>query len=279
MIHLVFGRSKYAAPESWAECTPAQRWELTVYHRIPPADRSETIEMMVARIWLGVSPRAWSTWALARYQWGQLRQQFRWIFDTEPTGQPAPSFTHNGSTYYLPDDNFTNTTALEVALANMAYLDFAHPDQPDPTALDTLIATLCRPERPDLATFRESLAWNGDRREPFNEARSELRATALADLPLPLKVSLLDYFERMNTHFLQQFSEMFGGDAQPRYGDGRGWIMMLKNAAKTGTFGPFDQVCQQPAHLFWATCLDDILDDRDRADAETQATNQHTHEN
>ena len=54
--------------------------------------------------------------------------------------------------------------------------------------------------------------------------------------------------------------------------------MMLKNVAKTGTFGPFEQVCKQPAHLFWAACLDDVLDDRDRAEAETEAANNYRNE-
>ena len=61
--------------------------------------------------------------------------------------------------------------------------------------------------------------------------------------------------------FLRNYDRIFGGSAteEPRYPDGRGWIMLLKNVAKESHFGDFDRVCRQPAHLVWAAMLDDVL--------------------
>lgn len=275
MIEFVYGHSKYKAASRWEELSDRQRLALIPFSRLAEKDRTLDVQKTACRLWLGVSGKQWVLWRLATWQWHQLKKQFGWIFTTRPTGKPADHFEHNGVRYILPEDHFATATALEVALCNMAFLAFADPAQPDPKALDQLIAILCRPERPDLAEFRQSADWNGDRREVWNETRMQERATALAGLALPVKVSVLDYFERMNNNFLDAYSELFGGHAEPRYGDGRGWIMMLKNVAKENTFGNFDAVCAQPVNLVWAALLDDVITQREEAEAQKKHDTNH----
>ena len=157
----------------------------------------------------------------------------------------------------------------------MAYLEFATPlvegeANEKELALAQLIATLCRPRRPDWRKFQRSADWSGDVREPFNQARMQERATQLVDLPLNTKLVILDYFERTNNAFLADYGELFGGSKEPRYQDGRGWVMLLKNVARQQTFGDYEKVCTMPAHLLFATLLDDLLDQQQ---AEAQQTN------
>lgn len=273
MKTIEFDRKVYQAAEHWGELTPDQYGQLIMCPRLEADGSFETLDNQAAacRAWLGMSPKVWEDLILSPWQWGQLRQQFAWLFETHPEGKPPmDSFFHAGVNYHLPADNFGDSTAIEIAFANMAYVDFANPEEPNPDALDKLIATLCRPRREDWRKFQKSKEWNGDVREEFSEQRMSEQAKAFSNLDMTVKLIMLDYFERMNHDFLQQYGEMFGRDRQPRYGDGRGWIMLLKNVAKEGHFGDFYKVCSTPAHLLFATLLDDVLDAQDKAEADKE---------
>ncbi|GAB3803484.1 hypothetical protein GCM10028819_33480 [Spirosoma humi] len=269
-----FGRQTYQVAEEWKELTPEQFKQLIMCPRLQADGSYETLdnEAAACRVWLGMSQAKWAKLVLSHWQWGQLRQQFSWLFSTRPVGKPPIDvFAHKGVNYHLPAPDFGDTSAIEVAFSNMAFTDFAHPDEPAPEALDRLIATLCRPRRKDWRKFQKSKDWNGDVREEFTEQRMSDRAKALADLDIQTKLVVLDYFERMNNEFLSQYGELFGGKKEPRYGDGRGWVMLIKNVAKEGHFGDFDKVCSTPAHLLFATLLDDLLDNQERAEQTKQA--------
>jgi len=274
MKTIEFGRQTYQVAEEWAELTPEQFKQLIMCTRLQADGSYETLdnEAAACRVWLGMSNEKWRKLVLSHWQWGQLRQQSLWLFTTKPVGKPPLNvFAHKGVNYHLPAADFGDTSAVEIAFANMAFTDFAHPTEADPTALDRLIATLCRPRRRDWRKFKKSKEWNGDVREPFTEQRMSEHANALADLDMQTKLVVLDYFERMNNEFLTQYGELFGGKKEPRYGDGRGWVMLIKNVAKEGHFGDFEKVCSTPAHLLFATLLDDLLDNQERADQDKQA--------
>lgn len=279
MKTIEFGRKTYRVAENWSELTPAQHVQLIMCPRLVADGPYETVDNQAAacRAWLGMSSQVWANLTLTPWQWGQLRQQFAWLFTTVPTGKPPiASFFHAGINYHLPAENFQDTSAAELAQANMAYLEFARPlDEGELTtekehALGQLIATLCRPRRRDWRKFQRSADWNGDVREPFNQARMEQHAKGLASLDLNMKLVILDYFERTNNAFLADYGELFGGNKEPRYGDGRGWLMLLKNVAKEGHFGTFEHVCTTPAHLLFAALLDDLLDQQEAQEKANQ---------
>ncbi len=278
MKTIEIGAKTYKVAENWHELTSEQYKNLIACPRLKSKEyRTVDNEAAACYAWLGMGAQGWHDLVLAPWQWGQLRNQCAWLFDTSPTGKPPLDvFVHKGINYHLPADNFANATAIEIAYANMTYLAFAHPDSPDQLALDQLVAILCRPRRVDLKKFQHSKEWNGDIRAEFTEQRMNEAATAFADLDVQIKLVVLDYFERMNNEFLTQYGELFGqnGRAEVRYGDGRGWIMLLKNVAKEGHFGDFDKVCQQPAHLFFATLLDDMLDAQAANDAKPTNTDE-----
>lgn len=271
MKTISIGAKTYRVATDWSELTPDQYRHLIACPRLnSPDHRTLDNEAAACLTWLGMSRKVWAALILAPWQWGQLRKQFAWLFETKPTGKPPMScFIHKGQHYHLPNDAFSDTSAVEVAMANMAYVAFANPDTPDSLALDRLMATLCRPRRADWRKFQRSREWNGDIREEYTEQRMMDRAKSLADVDMTTKLIMLDYFERMNAEFLANYGELFGGPGggqEPRYYDGRGWLMLLKNVAKEGHFGDFDKVCSTPAHLLFATLLDDMLDRQEQAE-------------
>ncbi len=286
MKTIEFGTAQYRVAENWNELSHDQYRQLIMCPRLPATwpngpGSMESLDQEAAacRVWLGMNPRKWADLVLAPWQWGQLRQQCAWLFTTRPAGKPPiNSFAHKGRNYHLPADRYTDTSALELSFANMMYLEFAAPIPEDADlksattekgkALDRLVAILCRTRSEDWRKQRRKPDFNGDVRVAFSEALMETEAARLHDLDMSVKLVVLDYFERMNNEFLSDYSELFGADRQPRYGDGRGWVMLLKNVAKDGAFGDFDKVCTMPATLLFASLLDDMLDAQERAERE-----------
>ncbi|MCP1384433.1 hypothetical protein [Runella salmonicolor] len=263
MLEITLGRRRLQAPENWEECSPEQVKTFLLIHRAPIEERSRAFWEKLVQTWLGLNDKQWKKLVLSFQQWLTFKEMLTWVFEDELKGQPFDYFDFEGVRYLLPEDEFANTSALEVAVGNMLFTEFAHPTEPDLSALDLLVATFCRPQRDDLYTFFQSADWNGDNREPYNQARANERAKTFAALDIGIKVSFLTYFEKMNRAFLDEFSELFGkSESEPRYQDGMGWMMMLKNTAKQGIFGNFEQTCNQPARTVWAFMLDDVLDQK-----------------
>lgn len=265
MKTISLGNSDYKVAENWNELTPLQRQFLIVCPYLGKEGRTLDNEAAAFRIWLGMSMPKFLSLQLAPWQWGALLKEFVWLFETRPEGKPFDSFHHQGVNYHLFAPDYADTSALELAVANIHYLDFAHPEEPSQTGLDKLIATLCRPRRHDWRKFRHSPDWDGDIREEFNEQRMIEHAQRLKTLDLNIKLQVLCYFEQTNNAFLTEYGEMFGSDGQPRYGDGRGWVMLLKNVAKNGAFGDFVNVGRTDAHLLFASLLDDVIDHKEEA--------------
>jgi hypothetical protein len=266
MFQIKIGKKTFNVPENWQECTPDQVRTFLMVRRVPLEKRVRAVMEGLVQAYLGMTEAEWKLLILGIPQWKELKTLASWIFAQGLDGKPFDYFDFEGVRYYLPEPNFLNTTALELSMCNMLFLDFAHPTTPDLTALDKLIATLCRPERPDFDIFKNSPDYDADIRTPYNQARALAVAKDFARLDVATKVAILSYFESMNTDFLEEYATLFGDSKEePRYNDGTGWLMILKNVAKQNIWGNFDNVCRQPARTVWAFMLDDVLDARAEA--------------
>lgn len=258
MEQLRYRDQTYTGPGSWQACTATQRQNLIGFCRLKPGDVTDAIQQMAVQLIFSIPEPDWATWTMSVLEWEMIKTNTAWVF-SPPSDRPFPSFVHNKVTYLLPEPEFADTSAIELSMAMIAYTDFAHPEESDPSGINRLLATICRPVRKDLAAFKESDDWTGDEREVFNEARMMMRAGELDGLLLAQKVVILTYFEQQLKAFLEQYEMLFGGESEPRYGDARGWIMLLKNIAKEGHFGNYDQVSRQNVHLVYAAALDDVI--------------------
>ncbi|TDB69114.1 hypothetical protein [Arundinibacter roseus] len=268
MIIIRYRNKTCIVPEGWHECSSEHWGSLIAFSRLQPDERTPEIVELAAQYWLMLTPQEWSSWLLDACQWEAMQSLFAWVF-SPPTTRPFESFVHEGISYHVFEENFTDTKALELSVALMEYMALVDPHEPDLSAYERILATLCRPTRRDLIDFQQSDDWDGDVREPYNEARTADRGNKLTSLPETIKLALFDYFERSILEFLKNYERIFGGSAteEPRYPDGRGWIMLLKNVAKESHFGDFDRVCRQPAHLVWAAMLDDVLNTEETQNA------------
>jgi hypothetical protein len=281
---VTIGADTWNAPTDWADCSADQLHELLPLQLVDLEDQEPEAAGRMKALALKVLLPGIEKYVneFSDDHWYQLGRLTKFIWTTRITQKPFDSFTLSDAagkpvTYLLPDDNFTNTTAIEVSMANIHYLSFTRPKQPNQMAVLALIATLCRPQRADLKKFRNSKDWNGDRREPYNTIKADERAPGFAKLPLATIMAITQYFEAMNGRFLKLYKDVYEPDPAadeeaPMYENGEGLVTTLMDIAKTGVFGDFGNVCMQNSHTVWLYLRDNNKKIK-RANARTEKDN------
>ncbi|MDQ1088986.1 hypothetical protein [Siphonobacter sp. SORGH_AS_1065] len=257
----------YQVPERWEECTPEQLQSLLPLRLIDVETLGAGTRAQLkwqAILTILAAPLSVTTGIDVEDRLRLVRLT-NWIWkQTKIEKKPFASFTFEGVTYLLPEPHFANTSAIEIAMANIQYMAFSRKENPSTKAIYQIIATLCRPERKDLATFKASADWNGDHREEYNTVIAQERAKLFekGNLSTGVVMCLLHYFEWMNSGFLKQYQDVYSADdddTPPIYKNGEGLVTMLMEVAKTGTFGDFDKVCRQNGHTVWIFLRDSNL--------------------
>jgi hypothetical protein len=231
------------------------------------------LEAVVNAAWVKPNSRAskrfWKKLKLAPEQLEYLIETLQWVKD-RPDGMPFEHFEHFGVRYLLPQERFKHTTSIEWTEGLLDFVELtATANQQDEAGaldrLDCLIANFCRPERKDLEAWKESEGYNGDVREPYNRAKAEERAKVFKDLDAGVKILVLWWYEELIRGFFEEYKELFGkGDTKnKRYNDGRGFLMVLKNAAKKHYLGDFNRVCDNDVNVVYSLLLDDFFDENE----------------
>ncbi|MGA0558281.1 hypothetical protein ACO2Q8_16600 [Larkinella sp. VNQ87] len=261
------GPKSYKMPEGWAECTPEQIQALLPLQLLQPKQddpaTSALLKFAAAKVLLG-APEKLVNRLDAAQKW-RLMRLARWVFTARIEKKPFNSFTFKGVTYLLPEPNYANTSAIEIAMANINYIAYVRTESPSIPAVFKLVATLCRPARKDAARWRASTDWNGDIREAYNTLLADDRAQQFQseNLPIGVVMAVLQYFEFMNNRFLESYRLAYeptdDPDEPPLYQNGEGLVTTFMDIAKLGVFGDFDQVCKQNGHTVWMFLRDNNL--------------------
>ncbi|KAA9346319.1 hypothetical protein [Larkinella humicola] len=254
----------YPVPQAWHECTSRQIVALLPLTLVPlellePQERTVLKARALAELMPIPKKTAQQLTVEQRYRLGQLTL---WIWKERLQHKPLDWFEVDGVRYHLPDPHYSNTSAIEIAMANMHYLAYTRPENPNSMAVYALIATLCRPVRKDAETFRQSADWNGDLREEFNSVLADERARKFQKLSIGQVMAVLKYFEWMNNRFFESYQDVYDSDESdepPLYKNGEGILTSLMDIAKLGVFGNFDQVCKQNVHTVWIFLRDNNL--------------------
>lgn len=237
-------------PATWAELTPAQFFAAAPHL----ATDSVAARVAVLRAWCPqlrdkhvrrLTPdQLWDVATLVSWAWGK---------ELDTAG--VTEFTHRGTTYALPEPQLLDAEVIEYAMAQIFFHQFAHPQRPQPAALDQLVATLCRPLRADLKHVQRDPLWDGMRRERYNAKLAEGRALELADAPLGVKIVVLHHFLAAQRFIHRHYKEVFKkaeaptgpAAARPR-GDGTELLELLATLAERGLYGTYEQVAHTSLH-------------------------------
>jgi hypothetical protein len=243
----------HQVPENWAELSPAQFFALAPHL----GAESLATRLAVLRAWCPLlrdkdvrrltGEQLWDVCTLVAWAWRQP-------LDTSSVRE----FSHRGRTYQLPSPNLLDAVAIEYAMANIYFQQFAHPQRPHALALDQLVATLCRPLRADLHKVEQDPEWDGFTREKYNAKLAEGRAGELADAPLGVKIVVLHHFLAAQTFIHAAYKEVFrkaealtgpaAANAKPRHSDGTEFLELLAGLAERGLYGTYDQVAHTSLH-------------------------------
>jgi len=244
----------YQVPGSWAELTPAQLFAAAPYL----SQDTVASRHAVLRAWCPPL-RDKDVRRLTAEQLWDLLTLVAWAWRSEPDTQRVQEFTHRGRTYQLPEPLLKDAVAIEYAMATVFFHQFAHPQRPQPAALDQLVATLCRPLRAELAVLQELPEWDGQRREKYNGKLAEGRAKELADAPLGVKIVVLHHFLHAQRFIHKAYKDLFKtsepaaesppGKPAPRpTSDGTELLELLADLAERGLYGTYDQVTHTQLH-------------------------------
>ena len=243
----------HQVPGGWADLTPAQFFAAAPHL----AHDSVAARYQVLRAWCPRLPERDLRRLTAEQLWDVL-SLVGWAWSSELDTQGVREFTHRGRTYQLPEPKLLDAVAIEYAMAQVYFRQFAHPQRPQPAALDQLVASLCRPARPDLAAVQQTPSWDGQARERYNAKLAEARAKELADAPLGVKIVVLHHFlaaERFVHHaYRDLFKKVEAPEAKPGQAparpasDGTELLELLADLAERGLYGPYEQVAYTSLH-------------------------------
>ncbi|MBO3270747.1 hypothetical protein [Hymenobacter defluvii] len=151
-----------------------------------------------------------------------------------------------------PRSSFRNLLFGEFIFADTYFRLYATRQSAE--ALDLLVATLYRPLVPGMSPSHPQ--WQGDRREPFNEHRTEYYAKHLRHLPDAEKLAILTWYRGCRQQLEREFPEVFeaaeGITSNQQAGD---WGRVLRKLSG-GAFGPLDQTARQHARTVLAEMQD-----------------------
>ncbi|GAB2798690.1 hypothetical protein GCM10027275_50370 [Rhabdobacter roseus] len=276
----------FQLPESWTE-VPAERLpELLRLLFVLPESGSTYHELL--RVLLGYSPKAWrklmqrffsperseaqrqaSAQALA-----ELLRLVGWMRSDDLTAAPFPHLVVDGTPWLLFEEGFATMTYGELADAYIHAQAFVKQLVEGEERLDRLVATLCRPER--AGAYQQDPAWNGDRRQDYNEHQARHRAAQLRGRYVPEKILVLVYFMGSLKDFYAHF-DLWDDDesAPPRPEDYPGQNL-LKNQhllAEKQIFGSMPATRQANVHevfQFLEEHRKDVKEENQRRQAQAQ---------
>ncbi len=242
----------HQVPATWAEVQPAQFFAAAPYL----ATDSVAARVAVLRAWCPqlrnkdirrLTPeQLWDVATLVGWAWGQ---------ELDTSG--ITEFSHRGTTYVLPEPHLLDAETIEYAIGLIHFHQFAHPQRPQPAALDQLVATLCRPLRADLKKVQRDPLWDGLRRERYNAKLAENRAAELADAPLGVKIVVLHHFLAAQRFIHRNYRELFKkvevppgpAAARPARGsDGTELLELIAALAERGLYGTYEQTAHTSLH-------------------------------
>lgn len=200
-----------------------------------------------------------------------------WLLNTDITSRPFEFVKVAGKKRYLPRENFEDTDAIEMAMANFYYLQFASAATSTPSTssgtdgsetndlagdsvgdaygyLWILLAMICRPRLGKLTgRFWQPFSTSKEpQRVEFDNGEAEKVAMEFSKLPIGVSLAILNYWEAQQKIFMEQYSNVLKGEGgEPLFANGEGWIASLEDVAKDGVHGDFERVCGTNCHTIW----------------------------
>lgn len=168
----------------------------------------------------------------------EVLNYLKWMWTQELTIKPFLCLEVENQTFWLPDDDFLTMSYGELTDAYIHAQAFIEQLVEGDERLNYLMATLCRPERPNKEAIDEN--WNGDVREAYNEHTSRLRVKLWETADYSDKILVLMWFLGALKDFTERFQvwdeEANGPLPEDEY-PGQSWIKNQHLLSEKQIFG------------------------------------------
>jgi hypothetical protein len=249
MEELQIGKTRYRVPSTWNELTRAQLLAVmgVLYgpaHKLPLKLRLLSV--------LSGAPLT-QLLALPELVVVQLYSVTDFVASEEHrlTEQLLPEVKVGRTRFVGPRSSFRNLLFGEFIFADTYFRAWAA--YKSAAALDLFLGTLYRPAVPGLAP--SDPRWRGDRREEFNEHRTEYLAGQLAGLPDAQKLAVTTWYRGCRTQLELEFSEVFELHEETNRRPKSDWGQVLRKLSG-GAFGSLEQTARQHTRTILAEMQD-----------------------
>ncbi|MBO0360743.1 hypothetical protein J0X19_22470 [Hymenobacter sp. BT186] len=249
MEDLQIGRTRYRVPSTWNELTRAQLLGVMGVLYGPETKLPARLRLLSV---LSGAPLA-ELLTLPEIVVVQLYPLTDFVASEEHrlTEQLLPEVKVGRTRFVGPRSSFRNLLFGEFIFADTYFRAWATHRSAE--ALDLFLATLYRPAVPGLGPGDPR--WRGDRREEFNEHRTEYLAQRLAHLPDAQKLAITTWYRGCRTQLELEFPEVFDGPDEVRQGKPGDWGQVLRKLSG-GAFGPLEQTARQHTRTLLAEMQD-----------------------
>jgi hypothetical protein len=182
-----------------------------------------------------------------------------WCRNAKLEHKPFEYFELEGQQFYLPEEGYNNTSAIEVLFTNVALISLKNTK--NEKELYNILSIFCRPKRPDAEAWAKSEKYDGDIRVRYNQAAADERRQWFEDKVSPgtLK-ACIDYIMFMNAQFWDQYDRLLEPDdddgTEPMYKNGEGLASLLFDIAESRVFGDFEAVGNTSIHTIYTYVID-----------------------
>lgn len=226
-------------PSSWEDVTPRQ---LLAAAGLITADKSPANDVRILQAITDL-PKMMLT-MIPGEMILDMCKLIQWMYATPREIPIFNHFHHKGIDYYLPVARMQNSSAVEYAMADQFLQDFG---KGKTEAINKLVATLCRPAQKGMD--KQSPDWNGDTREKYHEVIMTERAKVITDLPLEVKIAILQFFIGCKKHITEKYALVFDNpDVGSGGGANFGLFGIFFDLADKGTFGNFEAAAHTNIH-------------------------------
>lgn len=226
-------------PDTWNELTADQLLKVAdILYNPSPDVTSIEVALLVA---LGGINRHTIRRMLPEVMKEQLLPLVSWIRETEEpfTRQLLPIISISRGQYFGPADYLKNIRFAEFDFAERDLHQW-HQDPEDELALYRFIACLYRRPRKN---YDHQIDPDGDRREKFNYVQAERNAVLLQQgMSRRIAMAILLWYKGCRHFITTRHHRIFDGANQSDDPAAPAYFGLMREIAKTGTYGPFEQV-------------------------------------
>ena len=252
---------RYNLPESWDEIDSERLPRLIeLVYLIPESGKMHHALIQLA---LNIRPKVWkkihqkhfgpNLSATVRRKNAEVLQHLvtllSWLWKKPMDKRPFESVSPNQEQWLLPEEGFKTMSFGELTDLYIHLQAFIQQTVAGDERLDYLVATACRPEH--QGNYQTDPAWNGDRRESYNEFIVRERVKLVAKLEFPIKMAVLLYAASTIKSVMAQYNLFDDSDKSDGTGEaysGQGFIKNQHLLAEKGIFGNLRQTQEANVH-------------------------------